>query len=204
MTILVTGFSPFGGETVNPSWQAVEQLSQPGNGGEIVRIRLPVTYAGCAGPVLDAIRETEPGAIVMTGQAGGRTELSIERLAVNLDDAQAADNDGVERQGVPVIPHGPAAYFATLPVTAIAAHLRKAGCPAVVSNTAGLYVCNHLMYRVLHYIAASGRDIRAGFVHVPFLPEQIADRPGTPSMSLACMTAGLQHIVEFLVSPAGR
>lgn len=204
MTILVTGFSPFGGETVNPSWQAVEQLSQPGNGGEIVRIRLPVTYAGCAGPVLDAIRETEPGVIVMTGQAGGRAELSVERLAVNLDDAQAADNDGVVRQGVPVVPDGPAAYFATLPVAAIAAHLRKAACPVVVSNTAGLYVCNHLMYSVLHYIAVSGRNIRAGFVHVPFLPEQVVDCPGTPSMSLACMTAGVQRIVEFLVSPAGR
>ncbi|MHB8071224.1 MAG: pyroglutamyl-peptidase I [Candidatus Cryosericum sp.] len=201
MMILVTGFEPFGGETLNPSWEAVKRLPDTTGGACIARLQVPTTYAGCIGAVTGAIDRLSPHAVVMVGQAGGRAELSIERVAVNLDDTQAPDNAGVILQSTPIVPQGPAAYFATLPVKEIVAGLHAAGYPAVVSNTAGLFVCNHLMYGVLDHIAVNHLAAQAGFIHVPFLPEQVAERPGTPSMSLDLMSAALQTVVDIL---AGR
>lgn len=201
MMILVTGFEPFGGETLNPSWEAVKRLPDTTGGACIARLQVPTTYAGCIGAVTGAIDRLSPHAVVMVGQAGGRAELSIERVAVNLDDTQAPDNVGVILQSTPIVPQGPAAYFATLPVKEIVAGLHAAGYPAVVSNTAGLFVCNHLMYGVLDHIAVNHLAAQAGFIHVPFLPEQVAERSGTPSMSLDLMSAALQTVVDIL---AGR
>jgi pyroglutamyl-peptidase len=203
MTILVTGFELFGGETLNPSWEAVKGLPDSAGDAQIVRLQVPTTYAGCIGTVTDAIDRLSPRAVVMVGQAGGRAELSVERVAVNLDDTQAPDNAGVILQDTPVVSQGPAAYFATLPVKNIAAGLRTAGYPAVVSNTAGLFVCNHLMYGVLHHIAVHHMGTLAGFVHVPFLPEQVTESPGTPSMSLESIAAALQRLTELLTSEVG-
>ncbi len=203
MTILVTGFEPFGGETLNPSWEVVKCLPDTIGKARFVRLQVPVSYAECIGKVTDVIDRLSPDAVVMAGQAGGRAELNVERVAINLDDTQAPDNAGVILQGTPIVPRGPAACFVTLPVTEIVMGLRTAGYPAVVSNTAGLFVCNHLMYGVLHHLAVHHKGIPAGFVHVPFVPEQVMERPGTPSMSFDFMTAALQEMLNILVLEFG-
>ncbi|MHB8106282.1 MAG: pyroglutamyl-peptidase I [Candidatus Cryosericum sp.] len=198
-TILMTGFEPFGGETINPSWEAVRQVSCDERGVRIERLLVPTTYAECNGTVTEVIGRLRPAAVVMVGQAGGRAELSIERVAVNCDDAPAPDNAGVLREGMPIVSEGPTAYLATLPIKQILAGLRSAGFPAVVSNTAGLFVCNHLFYGVLHHIITHDLNTRAGFVHLPFLPEQVVDKPGFPSMPLDTMVTGLNCVVAAIV-----
>lgn len=198
MTILVTGFEPFGGEAINPSWEAVRRLNGDMGDVRIERVLVPTTYADSIGTVIEAIDRLHPAAVMMVGQAGGRAELSIERVAVNCDDAQAPDNAGVLREDAPIVAEGPTAYLATLPVKQIVAGLRSAGFPAAVSNTAGLFVCNHLFYGVLDHIITHNLETRAGFVHVPFLPEQVVGKPGTPSMSLEMIVAGLDRIVAVV------
>jgi pyroglutamyl-peptidase len=200
MTILVTGFEPFGGEAFNPSWEAIRRLNGNTSDAHIERLLVPTTYADSIGTVTEAIDRLHPAAVVMVGQAGGRAELSIERVAVNCDDAQAPDNAGVLREDVSIVAQGPAAYLATLPVKQIVAGLRSAGFPAVTSNTAGLFVCNHLFYGVMNHIVTHNLETRAGFVHVPFLPEQAVGKPGTPSMSLATIVAGLDCVVAIVTS----
>jgi pyroglutamyl-peptidase len=202
MTILVTGFEPFGGEAINPSWEAVRRLNSDVSGVRVERLLVRTTYADSIGTVTEAIDRLHPAFVLMVGQAGGRSELSVERVAVNRDDAQAPDNAGVLREDVPVVAEGPAAYLATLSVRQIVAGLRSAGFPAVVSNTAGLFVCNHLFYGVLNHITAHDLETKAGFVHVPFLPEQVLDKPGTPSMSLSAIVAGIDRIVAIVTSDA--
>jgi pyroglutamyl-peptidase len=202
MTILVTGFEPFGGEALNPSWEAVRRLGGDTGDARIECLLVPTTYAESIGTVTEAIDRLRPAAVVMVGQAGGRAELSIERLAVNCDDAQAPDNAGVLGEDAPIVSQGPTAYLATLPVKQIVAGLRSAGFPAAVSNTAGLFVCNHLFYGVLHHIATHNLDTQAGFVHVPFLPGQVVGKPGTSSMSLETIVAGLDCIVAVVTSNA--
>lgn len=203
MTILVTGFEPFGGETLNPSWEAVKRLPDTIGDARVVRLQVPTTYAGSITAVTDAVDRLTPYAVVMVGQAGRRTELCVERVAVNVDDTSAPDNAGVILQDTPIVAQGPAAYFATLPVKEIVAGLRTAGYPAVVSNSAGLFVCNHLMYGVLNHIAVHHLPCLGGFIHVPFLPEQVTERPGTPSMSLAVIVAGLQTLISVIASAPG-
>jgi len=203
MTILVTGFEPFGGETLNPSWEAVKRLPDTVGDARVVHLQVPTTYAGSIAAATCAVDQLSPYAVVMVGQAGRRAELCVERVAVNVDDTSAPDNAGVILQGTPIVPQGPAAYFATLPVTEIVAGLRAAGCPATVSNSAGSFVCNHLMYGVLDHIAVHHLPCLDGFVHVPFLPEQVTERPGTPSMSLAVIVEGLQTLISVITSPRG-
>jgi pyroglutamyl-peptidase len=194
----MTGFEPFGGETINPSWEAVRRLSCDAGGVLVERLLVPTSYAESIGTVTEAIDRLRPVAVVMVGQAGGRAELSIERVAVNCDDAQAPDNTGVLREGVPIVSEGPTAYLATLPIKQIVAVLRSAGFQAVVSNTAGLFVCNHLFYGVLHHIATHNLETWAGFIHLPFLSAQVVDKPGSPSMSLDTMVAGLGCVVAAI------
>jgi pyroglutamyl-peptidase len=202
MTILVTGFEPFGGEAINPSWEAVRRLNGDTGDVRVERLLVPTTYADSIGTVTEVIDRLRPSTVLMVGQAGGRAELSIERVAVNCDDAQAPDNAGVLHEDAPIVSQGPTAYLATLPVKQIVAGLRSAGLPASVSNTAGLFVCNHLFYGVLHHIVTRNLDTQAGFVHVPFLPEQVVGKPGTPSMALETMVAGIDCIVAVVTSNA--
>jgi pyroglutamyl-peptidase len=201
-TVLVTGFEPFGGEAVNPSWEAAALVSSTVAGTRLERVLVPTTYEGGIETVTAAIDRYQPTAVLMVGQAGGRTELSIERIAINLDDTQAPDNAGVVREGTAIVADGPCAYMASLPLREMTARLHEAGVPAAISNTAGLFVCNHLFYGVLHYLAVQQLNITAGFVHVPFLPQQVTSRPGTPSMSLAEIVAGLSVIVDVLARQA--
>ena len=195
MKLLLTAFEPFGGEAMNPALEAMGRMPDRVGEIDIVKLALPVTFAGCLAPVARAVAREAPDAVLCLGQAGGRTAMTPERIAINLDDARIPDNAGDMPQDRPVEPEGPAAYFATLPVKAMAAAVRAVGVEAAVSNTAGTFVCNHLMYALLHFLAREGPRVRAGFMHVPYAPEQVRDRPGTASMSLEDMVRGLTAAV---------
>lgn len=193
--VLVTGFEPFDGEKTNPSWEICRQL-----GGEIAGMRVETSLVPCefrrAIEVLAAaIERVHPTFVVCLGQAGGRQRLGVERVAINVDDARIPDNAGAQPVDELIAPNGPPAYFASLPVKAMAIAMRAAGVPTEVSNSAGTFVCNHLMYGVLHYLTESGHRARAGFIHVPFSEEQVHDKPNTPSMALATMVKGVRAAI---------
>ena len=193
--ILVTGFEPFGGEATNPSWRICERLPREIGGARVETLLVPCEFRSAIEAVAEAIERHEPSLVVSLGQAGGRSRLSVERVAINVDDARAPDNAGQQPVDEPIAENGPPAYFATLPVKAMVAAIRRAGVPAELSNTAGTYVCNHLMYGVLHYLAASGRRARAGFIHVPYAEEQVLDKAGAASMSLEAMARGVEAAI---------
>ncbi|QJR14171.1 Pyrrolidone-carboxylate peptidase [Usitatibacter palustris] len=156
---------------------------------------VPCEFRRAIETVVSAIEKHRPGVIICVGQAGGRDRLCMERIAINIDDTENADNAGVQPIDQPIAPNGPTAYFATVPVKAMAAASRIAGVPAEVSNSAGTYVCNHLLYGVLHYLAASGSTARAGFIHVPYAESQVVDKPGKPSMALPVMARGVEAAI---------
>lgn len=190
--ILLTGFDPFGGEQINPSWEAVRSLHGQRLGGHLIVARqLPTEFAASLRVLKAALREVTPAIVLGVGQAGGRHQLSIERVAINVQDARIPDNAGAQPLDEPVIAGGPAAYFSTLPIKAMLAALHAQGLPAEISNSAGTYVCNHIAYAMLH-LAAKRRGVRAGFIHIPFLPEQAAQRHGAASMALADVERALR------------
>jgi pyroglutamyl-peptidase len=194
---LVTAFEPFGGEAINPSQEALARLDPALLGGvELRRVVLPVAFGKGAERLRAAVFEHRPGVIICLGQAGGRAEITPERVALNLDDARAPDNEGAQPVDAPVVPGGPAAYFSTLPIKAIVAALRAKGVPASVSLSAGSFVCNHVFYALMHLLSTELPGARGGFVHVPCLPEQVLDRPGTPSLSLELLLCGLAETIR--------
>ena len=193
--LLITGFDPFGENAVNPSWLAVQRL--PDRVGEYTLYKLPIpTVFGKASEIIlaEAARVC-PAVILCVGLAGGRDAVTPERIAVNIRDARIPDNEGYLAQGEPIAPEGPAAYFATVPVEKMARAIRDAGIPAAVSNTAGTYVCNDVLYTLLHRF--SGTGVRVGFIHVPYLPEQ-----GSPSLPLEQTMAALSAAIRACESPA--
>ena len=198
--VLVTGFDPFAGEQLNPSWEICKRLPPEIAGARIETCRAPCEFRRSIEVVAEAIERHRPMAVVSLGQAGGRTHLSVERVAINVNDARIDDNAGSKPIDEPVAANGPAAYFATLPIKAMAIAMREAGAPAEVSNTAGTYVCNHLMYGVLHYLAGSGSAARAGFIHVPYAEEQALGIAGRPSMSIDTMVKGVRAAIEAAVT----
>jgi pyroglutamyl-peptidase len=185
MNILLTGFEPFGGETVNPSWEVARALQGERIVGHTVQARrLPTSFAGAPLALAEALAELQPRLVLALGQASGRSEVSIERVAINLIDARIADNDGARPQDRPVLAGAPAACFSTLPVKAIFDALREAGHPAGLSLSAGAFVCNQVFFALQQHLAGSG--VRSGFIHLPALPEQAARaQPSVPSMGLA-------------------
>jgi pyroglutamyl-peptidase len=193
--VLVTGFEPFGGEAMNPSWEVCERLPRVIAGLRVEILRVPCAFRRAIEVVAEAIERTRPALVICLGLAPGRTHVGVERVAINVDDARIADNAGARPIDEPIAADGPPAYFATLPVKAMVAALRGAGVPAEVSNSAGTYVCNHLMYGVLHFLAARAVRARAGFIHVPFAAEQALDRRDTPSLPLATMAAGIEAAI---------
>lgn len=200
MTILVTAFDPFGGEAINPALEAVKALPQQIDGTPVVTAEVPTVFGRSVEAAVAAIREHQPSAVLCVGQAGGRFDLTPERVAINRDDARIADNDGNQPIDTPVRSDGPAAYFSTLPIKAMTAAIREAGIPASVSNTAGTFVCNHIMYGVLDHIATEGlTNVRGGFMHVPFVPAQVVTKPGQPSMSVETITAGIAAAVGAII-----
>jgi pyroglutamyl-peptidase len=188
--VLLTGFEPFGGEAVNPSWEAVRALDGWRTDGATVHARRIACVFGQALQELDAaIDDVQPHIVITVGQAGGRAEITPERVAINVDDARIPDNAGRQPIDVPVRPGAPAAYFSSLPIKAIVRDLRAAGLPAAVSNTAGTFVCNHLFFGLMHRIA--GLPIRGGFIHIPYLPQQ-----GQPSVALPDLVQALRIAVQ--------
>ncbi len=204
-TILLTGFDPFGGEWTNPSWEAVRRLDgqKLSDGSHIVAAQLPCEFGTALAVLKDSIAQSVAEIVICVGQAGGRAELSLERVAINVDDARIPDNAGAQPIDVAIVEQGPAGYFSSLPIKAIVQSLRDKGIPAAVSQTAGTYVCNHVFYGLMH-LAASRPSLRhAGFVHIPYVPEQALAYPGAPSMSLQMTMDGLLIMLETTLSATG-
>lgn len=200
--ILVTGFEPFGGDAINPSWQIAQALERRRIAGHRVHaLELPVTFGDANAVLADAIDRLDPAVTIALGQAGGRAAISLERIAINVIDARIPDNAGRQPVDVPVCADGPAAYFSTLPIKAIRAALQSAGIPAEISQTAGTFVCNDVFYGLMH-AAASRPGMRAGFVHVPYLPQQAAQQREAASMALQTMIEAVRIAIETaVVSP---
>lgn len=193
--MLLTGFAPFGGEAVNPSWQAVHALDGSViEGHRVTAVELPTEFDTSLPTLWHALRRTEPRVVIAVGLAGGREGISLERVAINLIDARIPDNVGAQPVDLPVLRSGQAAFFSTLPVKASLAALRQAGIPAHLSQTAGTYVCNQVFYAQMHALRRR-RNARAGFVHVPWLPDQAA-RHREPGMPLADMQRAIEIIVR--------
>lgn len=204
MKALVTGFEPFGGEAVNPAQRVVERLEARLGDIAIATRILPVAFER-APPLLEAaIVEAKPDLVLCLGAAGGRAELSLERVAINLADARIPDNDGHRPIDRLVAADGPAAYFATLPIKEAAAALRDAGLPAAVSLSAGTFVCNRVFYGLLHFAARRRPALIGGFLHLPYLPEQAARHPGAPSMALADMIRGVAVVLRAAADARSR
>lgn len=203
MKILVTGFDPFGGESVNPSWMAVEKLTDTVPGAEIVKKSLPVVWFKALDLLESYIEELKPDVVVMCGQAGGADSMRIERVGINLCEARIADNDGVKLVGDPILKDGPTAYFSTFPYRAMFAAVEEAGIAVRHSFSAGAYLCNHVLYGALHLAETKYPGMKAGFIHVPFLPEQTEGKPeGTPSMPLETIARAIQIMVETIAREA--
>lgn len=181
--ILVTGFEPFGGETINPSWEVVKQLEgMIIDDCRVVTRQLPCVFGESLTVLNAAIDELNPAVVIAVGQAGGRVDITVERVGINVDDARIPDNRGQQPIDVAIVPDGPAAWFSSLPIKAMVAAMREKGIPASVSQTAGTFVCNHMMYGVLHKIGENA-EMKGGFIHIPYLPEQAAAHAGAPSMA---------------------
>ncbi len=200
--ILLTGFDPFGGQIVNPSWLAVQGLQgELFDGHEVVVARLPTAFADALPELLSLLRVHSPGLVIAVGQAGGRAALSLERIAINLSDASIADNAGVQPIDEPVLRGGPAAYFSSLPLKTMLRALEQGGIAAEISNSAGTFVCNQVFYGLMHELATNRllKHCRGGFVHLPFLPQQT---PDAPAMPLDDMRQGLRLAVHSALAQA--
>ncbi|MFO1023773.1 MAG: pyroglutamyl-peptidase I [Acetobacteraceae bacterium] len=205
-TILVTGFEAFGTTPINPAEQVARHLNgETIDGATVIGRIIPNTFFKCIETVKAAMHETQPDAVVMLGEFGGRSMITVERIAQNLNDNARygiRDNDGRLLQGELTAPDGPVAYRSTLPIRAMVGAMRRAGIPADISDTGGTFCCNHLMYGVLHHISTAGMNTRAGWVHLPHLPEVAAleQNLGAPSMSVATAAAGLREAIKALVA----
>ena len=192
--LLITGFDPFGGATVNPSWEAVKRLPEVVGSYELTKLEIPTVFGVGAGKVLEAAKALQPDVILCVGQAGGRSGITPEVVGINLREAGSADNAGNRMTNVPVAEDGPAAYFATLPVREMVKALKEAGISAGLSFSAGAFVCNDVLYTLLHHY--HGSPTQVGFIHVPFLPEQA--KPGVASLPLKTITAALEIAIQAL------
>lgn len=210
-TVLVTGFEPFDGDSLNSSWEVARRLNDQkltvprGRGparrtAHIVARRLPCEFDRSRAALSRLVKSLDPVLIIALGQANLRNEVSVERVAINISDARIADNAGARPIDTPVIEAAPVGYFSQLPIKAIVEGLRKAGIPASVSQTAGTYVCNHVFFGLMHLLAQSYPDKRGGFIHLPPLPQQAARLPGTPSLALDTMVQAVQLAVTVSLS----
>lgn len=195
--ILVTGFQPFGGESMNPAWEAVRRLPDTIGDATVTKVEVPVVFGRGPEAVERAVEEVEPDLVLCVGQAGGRAKITPEFVGINYADARIPDNDGCQPVAERIVDGGPDAYFATLPVKAMVQAMREAGVPAEVSYTAGTYVCNDVMYSLLHTLATRHPGVRGGFLHVPYATEQATHLPAsTPSMSVDDMARGIAVALE--------
>ncbi|WAH36420.1 pyroglutamyl-peptidase I [Alicyclobacillus dauci] len=198
--VLVTGFEPFGGETVNPALEAVKKLEgrvfEDADGSiRIVAAAIPTVFGKSIHALEKAIESEKPDVVICVGQAGGRYHITPERVAINADDARIPDNAGNQPVDSPVVDGGPVAYWTQLPIKAMVKAIQEAGIPASVSNSAGTYVCNHIFYGLMHLLETKYPEVRGGFIHIPFLPEQVVNREA-PCMSLDQIVHGLEISVQ--------
>nr|WP_307993057.1 pyroglutamyl-peptidase I [uncultured Niameybacter sp.] len=192
MKILITGFDPFGGEPINPALEAVKKLPDTIGNAEIIKLEIPTVFNKSLEKIEEAIKAHKPDVVVSIGQAGGRFGITPERVAINVDDARIQDNEGKQPVDTKVFSDGENAYFTNLPVKAMVAEMVKEGIPASLSNTAGTFVCNHVMYGVLYMIAKRYPHMKGGFIHVPYIPQQVVTKPNMPSMSVEDIAKGLE------------
>ncbi|OCC04970.1 pyroglutamyl-peptidase I [Labrys sp. WJW] len=198
-TVLITGFEAFENDETNASWEVARALDGWICEGALVRaVQLPCVFGAAIERLDEALRQWRPRLVISLGQASGRAEITPERVAINLDDARIADNDGRQPIDIPVISGAPAAYFSSLPVKAIVRDLRSAGLPASLSNTAGTFVCNHVFFALMHRLATHRplAGTRGGFVHMPCLPEHAARRSGLPSLALATQVEAIRYLTR--------
>ena len=203
MKILVTGFDPFGGEKINPALETIKRLPDTILGAQIIKLEIPTVVGKSLAKITESVEKENPDVVLSIGQAGGRSEITVERVGINIDDCRIPDNEGNQPIDEPVIKGGPAAYFVTVPIKAIVENIKAHNIPASISNTAGTFICNHVCYGVAHLAAqrtAAGKPMKSGFIHIPFLPEQVIGKPAlTPSMSLETIVSGITHALEAIV-----
>ncbi len=203
MKILVTGFDPFGGEKINPAIESVKQLPDTIAGAEIIKLEIPTVARKSLQRIDEAIKKYDPDIILSIGQAGGRSDITVERIGINIDDFRIADNEGNQIVDEPVFSDGEPAYFSTLPVKAMVENIRRTDIPASISYTAGTFVCNHVLYGVRYLIEKKYKGKKSGFIHIPFLPEQVVDKRNMPSMSLETIILALISAIEAIVANEG-
>ena len=199
MKVLVTGFDPFGGESINPAWEAVKVIKDEIAGAEIVKMQIPTVVGKSIAKIHDKMVEINPDIVIAVGQAGGRFGVTPERVAINVTDARIPDNEGNQPIDEPIFADGDAAYFSNLPVKAMVQEIKNAGYPTYLYNTSGTYICNHVMYGILYYIQKEFPNVRGGFIHVPFAASQVVNKPNTPSMAIADITAAIEAAIKAAV-----
>ena len=202
MKILLTAFEPFGGDEKNVSLEVLNEASAP-EGCTLAKLVLPVAFQKAEDRINETIDRENPDAVICFGQAGGRSCISLEKRAVNLREARIPDNDGSTPHGMPVVPQGPEEYPSALPLERLLAVLQAAGIPVELSESAGTFVCNSLMYGMLHHLSETGRTIPAGFIHLPYFKEQTEGKPaGTPYIELPVLVQGITACI-FDIAKAG-
>ncbi|MBO1221093.1 pyroglutamyl-peptidase I [Staphylococcus nepalensis] len=199
MKILVTGFDPFGGDTINPALEAVNLLPDEIQGHTIEKLEIPTVFNKSKVTIKNKLKATHFDIVLAIGQAGGRFELTPERIGINIDDARIPDNEGNQPIDEMIQSSGDAAYFSNLPVKRMTEAIKTAGVPARLSNTAGTFVCNHILYQLGFLQATQFPNIKFGFIHVPFIPEQVTDKPEQPSMSIQTIAKGLKAALEAII-----
>ena len=199
MKVLVTGFEPFGGEKVNPALEAIKGLPAEIHGAEVRWLEVPTVFHKSSHVLEEEMSRYQPDFVLCIGQAGGRTSLTPERVAINQDDARIPDNEGNQPIDFPIRPDGAPAYFSSLPIKAMVQAIKRVGLPASVSNTAGTFVCNHLMYQALYLVANKFPHVKAGFMHIPYMMEQVVNRPTTPAMSLVDIRRGIEAAIDAII-----
>lgn len=199
MKVLITGFDPFGGESINPAWEAVKKVRDEIDGAEIVKMQIPTVVGKSIEKVHDKMAEIHPDVVISVGQAGGRFGVTPERVAINVTDARIPDNEGHQPIDEVIFEDGDTAYFSNLPVKAMVQAIKDAGYPSSLSNSAGTYICNHVMYGILYYVQKEFPEVRGGFIHVPYAASQVVNKPNTPSMAIADITAALEAAISAAV-----
>ncbi|MFE4354488.1 pyroglutamyl-peptidase I [Peribacillus butanolivorans] len=190
--VLLTGFEPFGGERVNPSWEAVKQLHEEViDDVTLVAEQIPTVFGKSVAVMEQLIQQHNPDIVICVGQAGGRLHITPERVAINMDDARIPDNQGNQPIDEPIADKGPVAYWSTIPIKRIVENMKESNIPASVSHTAGTFVCNHIFYGLMDYITRTSSSIRGGFIHIPFIPEQTINKEA-PSLSLETIVKGIK------------
>lgn len=198
MKILVSGFDPFGGESINPSIEAVKRLPDSIIEVEIIKLEIPTVIGKSIDKLTQAVETYLPDVVLCVGQAGGRSDISVERIAINIDDCRIKDNEGNQPIDEPIVVNGPDAYFLTLPIKSIVSDLQSQGIQASVSNSAGTFICNHVAYGMAHLAKTKYPNMRTGFIHIPFIPEQVLNKSNMPSLPLDLIIKALEMAIHTI------